>query len=219
MPWGIAAAVVGAAGSIYASDKAADAQSEAAASSQAYQEKIYNQQRADLQPWRDAGGGALKQLTEGTTGANADFNRYFKASDMTTDAGYQFRMSEAQKAIERSAASRGNLLGGATAKALTKYSQGVASDEYQNAYNRFNNDRSQRFNRLSSLAGIGQTASNQLGQAGQNFANASSQNAQMVGNAQSANAMATGNAINSALGTGVNTWMQSSYLDKLNNVG
>jgi hypothetical protein len=53
------------------------------------------------------------------------------------DPGYQFRMQEGQKAIEGSAAARGTQLSGATMKALAKYGQNLASDEYGKAYDRF----------------------------------------------------------------------------------
>lgn len=61
-----------------------------------------------------------------------------------TDPGYEFRLKEGQDAIERSAAARGNVLGAATMKGLDRYSQGVASDEYDRYYNR-------SMNRLGSL--------------------------------------------------------------------
>lgn len=46
--------------------------------------------------------------------------------------GYQFRQDEGARAIENSAAARGRLFSGGTIKGLTRYSQGVASDEFQN---------------------------------------------------------------------------------------
>jgi len=52
------------------------------------------------------------------------------------DPGYQFRLDEGRKAMERSAAARGTLRSGATLKGLIDYGQNTASDEYQKAYNR-----------------------------------------------------------------------------------
>lgn len=214
----VAAAIVGATviGGIVTSSAAgdaADAQVQAANSSNATQLAIFNQQRADTAPWRAAGQTALGQLSTGTT-AGGEFNKDFTMADFQQDPGYQFRMAEGQKAIERSAAARGNVLGGSTLKALTSYSQGVASDEFQNAYNRFNSDRSNRFNRLASLAGVGQTANQQLGQAGQNYANAVSSNNAAAGNASAAASIAGGKAVNSAIGTGMNTWMQYQMMNR-----
>jgi len=58
----------------------------------------------------------------------------------------QFRLAEGQKAIERSAAARGILNSGSTRKALERYGQGMASQEYRNAYNRALNEYQQRYN-------------------------------------------------------------------------
>jgi hypothetical protein len=98
------------------------------------------------------------------------------------DPGYQFRLAEGQKLLERSAASRGDILSGGTAKALQKYGQDYASNEFQNTYNRsltdyttkynaYNQDQNTQFNRLASLLGVGQTSANTLQAAGQNYAN------------------------------------------------
>ncbi|HMN09312.1 MAG TPA: hypothetical protein PKC83_11050 [Gemmatimonadaceae bacterium] len=63
----------------------------------------------------------------------------FTAPDATTvqnDPGYQFRLAQGVKARDASAAARGTLRGGNQMLALEAYGQGLASDEYQNAYNR-----------------------------------------------------------------------------------
>jgi hypothetical protein len=61
--------------------------------------------------------------------------------------GYQFRLDEAMKAIQGSQAARGNLLSGGAMKELTQYSQGIASEEYNN-----------QIDQLFKLAGMGQQA-------------------------------------------------------------
>ena len=97
--------------------------------------------------------------------------RDFTMADFETDPGYAFRMSEGMKALERSAAARGSLFGGGTLRALTRYGQDVASQEYLNAYNRFQENRRTRYNFLAGVAGLGQQGANQLVGASQNFAN------------------------------------------------
>jgi hypothetical protein len=59
------------------------------------------------------------------------------------DPGYQFRQQEGQNAIQNSAAARGMGLSGATMKAMATYGSNLASQEYNNAYNRYlaNNDQ------------------------------------------------------------------------------
>lgn len=205
----IGGSIIGGAISSGGARDAANTQAGAADRASETQKYMYDQTRKDQEPWRKAGEGALGGLQ------NPDFQKNFTMGDFQADPGYQFRMSEGTKALQNSAAARGSLNSGATMKALTRYSQGVASDEYQNAYNRFNNDASTRYNRLSSLAGLGQTANNQVGNAGQNYANQVSQNQIGVGNANAAAQIAQGNAINGAIGTGMNSWMQYNMMNRL----
>jgi len=94
----------------------------------------------------------------------------FGMDQFQADPGYGFRMSEGMKGLERSAAARGGLLSGATLKGIQRYGQDLASQEYTNAFNRYQTERNARLNPLQSLAGVGQTATNQLGAAGQNYA-------------------------------------------------
>lgn len=56
--------------------------------------------------------------------------------DPASDPGYQFRLQQGTDALERSAAARGGLFSGQTGRDLTDYAQGLASQEYQNAYAR-----------------------------------------------------------------------------------
>jgi hypothetical protein len=57
-------------------------------------------------------------------------------SKFYTSPGYQFRLGEGTKAIERGAAARGGLLGGRTQKALARFGQGLASQEFGNYMSR-----------------------------------------------------------------------------------
>lgn len=174
-------------------DQALRAQQNAANRANDTQLQMFNQLRDDQAPWRDAGVRALAGLED------RDFQRDFTLADFQQDPGYQFRMQEGQKALERSAAARGSLNSGATLKALTRYGQDFASNEYQNAYNRFNADRDRRFNRLASLSGLGQTATSQVGQAGQNYANQFGANVTGAANAQAAQSMAQANQRNQTI--------------------
>lgn len=201
--------IVGAGINSSAIGSAADRQSAAASEANTLQRDIYNQTRADQQPWREAGVNALSGL------GSADFQRDFGMSDFQKDPGYDFRMQEGQKAIERSAAARGGLQSGGTLKALGRYGQDYASNEYQNAYNRFNNDRTNRFNRLSSIAGLGQTANAQVGNAGMNYANQVGQNTMGAANAAGAAGIANANNWGGTLSGLGNTWMNYSIMNKM----
>jgi hypothetical protein len=163
-----------------ATDRAIGAQQHAADQANAVQREMYNQGREDMAPWREAGMDALGRMNDNR------FNQQFDMQSFQQDPGYQFRMNEGMKALQASAAARGNLGGGATLKALTRYGQDVASQEYQNAYNRFYDQQDRSYNRLASLAGVGQTTSSQLMGAGQNMANQIGQAHMGMGNAAAA---------------------------------
>ena len=133
------------------------------------QQNQYDQTRADLAPYRTAGTNALAQLTAGTA-PGGQFTKSFGMSDFEQDPGYGFRMSEGLKALDRTAAARGGLLSGATLKGAQRYGQDLGSQEYQNAFNRYQTNRSNVLNPLQSLAGVGQTSTNQGIAAGSNYA-------------------------------------------------
>lgn len=208
---GIATAIVGSAviGGIVSSDasrRAANTQADAARAANDTQLAMFDQNREDMAPWRTAGETALGQLTAGTA-PGGDYMRDFTLADFARDPGYQFRQQEGMRGVESSAAARGGLLNGGTLKALDRYNQDYASGEFSNAYNRWNNDRSQRFNRLSSLAGIGQTASRDVANMGMQTAGTIGQNQLAAGNARASGYVGQANAFNNAQGS-----LQSMYM-------
>lgn len=203
------AAVVGYAASTYASQQGADAMRSAANSANDEQQGMYDQTRADQAPYRQAGYQALSQMQD------PSFQQTFHAGDLTQDPGYQFRMQQGNEAIQRSAAARGGLSSDATLQSMTRFAQGTASDEYQNAYNRFNNDQSTRFNRLASISGLGQTANGQTAASGQNAANQIGSNDLGAGNAQAAAGISQANSMSNLASTGANTWMNYSMMNRV----
>jgi hypothetical protein len=79
-------------------------------------------------------------------------------SDFQVDPGYAFRLSEGQQAIDRSAAARGGTQSGAALKAAARYGQNMGSQEYGNAYERYNTNRTNRLAPLGSIATMGANA-------------------------------------------------------------
>lgn len=126
----------------------------------------YGQTQAYLDPYSDAGKDALGQLSDLTKNWQT-----FDASKLDDDAGYKFRLSEGNKALENSAAAKGSVLSGGQLKALAGYNQGLASQEYQAAYGRFTNDRNTRLGQLSNLAGMGLNASSQQANLSNDYGN------------------------------------------------
>jgi hypothetical protein len=210
----IGGAVVGGLATTVAGNKAAGAQKDAAAMSTDEQRRQFDITQQNMKPFRDAGLSVLPELQSGLA-PGGEFNRNFTLQDFQKDPGYQFRMDQGQQALERSAAARGGLISGGTGKALTEYGQDYASGEYSNAYNRFNNDQTTRFNRLSALAGTGQTATNTIGTLGAQTAANIGENYLQAGNARAAGYVNQGNAINNGVSSLGNFYLQQQYLNKM----
>ena len=171
------------------------------------QRRMYEESVARQQPWLRGGEQALNKLIPLATEYTP-----FGMSQFQQDPGYAFRMSEGMKALERGAAARGGLLSGATLRGAQRYGQDLASQEYQNAFNRYQAERQARLGPLQSLAGVGQTTAQTLGGYGQNFANQASQLGVMnaanqgnlalgLGNVRASQYGTMGSALNQALNT------------------
>lgn len=212
---GIATAIGGSAvlGAIM-SDRAAKGQAASADRASEISNAQYKQNREDQAPWREAGVQSLGQLTAGLA-PGGQFDKTFNGASFTGDPGYQFRLGEGQQAIERSAAARGGLLSGGTLRELTQYGQGFASNEYGSAYNRFNNDQSGRFNRLTSVAGLGQTATGQTATDGTNNAQIIGNNIMGAGNARAAGSIGVANSIGSGVQSLGNFYQQQQMMNLL----
>lgn len=86
--------------------------------------------KSALDPYYLSGIGANNQLNERlSTG--------FNPGDLSNDPGYQFRLGEGQKAVERSLAAKGLGSSGAALKAAQDYGQGLADQTYNDAYQRW----------------------------------------------------------------------------------
>jgi len=182
-----------------AARRAGQAQAAAIREATALQREMYNTSRKDLSQYREVGGRYTGELDR----SMPELTKSFTMSDFNKDPGYDFRMEEGAKALERSASARGGLMGGAAGKAMSRYGQDYASNEYSNAYNRFNSDRDQRFSKLSNLANMGQSAAAGSAQAAQNFGEQAGKNIIGGGDAQAASAIAGGNAWSGAIEGGI----------------
>ena len=211
MPWMIAAAVVGSSliGSS-ASKKAASTQADAANRAADLQMQQFERQVELQEPWRQAGITALNKLTPLATEYTP-----FGMDQFQQDPGYAFRMSEGMKALERSAAARGGLLSGGMLRGAQRYGQDLASQEYMNAFNRYQAERNARLNPLQSLAGVGQTATNQLGQAGQAMASNVGQALGAAGQARASGYIGGANALSQGLGTYLNYQQGQNFLNAM----
>lgn len=196
--WVAGAVVVSGALSSNAASKAGQAQAGAAREAAQLQNEQYYQTREDQMPWLKAGERALGKL-EGAV----DYTP-FGMNQFNADPGYAFRLAEGQKALERSAAARGGLMSGGTGKALTRYGQEMGSQEYMNAFNRYQTERAAKLQPLQSLAGVGQTTATTLGQAGQTTASNVGEALTSGAAARASGYVGQANALNQGLGTYLN---------------
>lgn len=95
----------------------------------------------------------------------------FEPGDLTQDPGYQFRLQEGEKAINRSLGARGKVFSGEALKASQDYGQGLADTTYNEAYNRFLQQNAQNIGVAGALAGLDQEAGNVKASAGINNSN------------------------------------------------
>lgn len=107
-------------------------------------------------PYESVGAAAVPALTK-ALGAG-ELTKSFGAEDFQEDPGYQFRQAEAQKAVNRRAGAGGQYFAPATLKALSDYVGSQASQEYQSAYDRFNQNQQNKYSRLLGLSQFGMNA-------------------------------------------------------------
>ncbi len=193
-----------------ASKSAAGTQAAAADRAAQLQNEQYYQTREDQMPWLKAGEQALNKLVPLATEYTP-----FGMSQFQADPGYGFRMSEGMKALERSAAARGGLLSGATLKGIQRFGQDLGSQEYQNAFNRYQTERAARLQPLQSLAGVGQTTAQQLGQAGQTMASNVGEALTSGAAARASGYVGGANALTQGLGTYLNYSQGQNMLNAL----
>jgi hypothetical protein len=152
---------------------------------------MFEKQLELQQPFQEAGVNALNRMQSGDVMG-------------MMDPSYKFRLGEGMKALERSAAARGGLISGGALKAAQRYGQEFASNEFGNAYNR-----------LASMAGIGQTATGAMsGAAGQFGANAGNLMTG-AGAARASGYVGGANALTSGLGQYMNYTQNQNLMNRI----
>jgi len=137
-----------------AADRAAGVQGEAADAGIAETRRQFDITQANLQPFLEAGTGALDQQQAllgllGQEQQQAAFNAFQESP------GQQFLRDRGQRALTRSAGAIGGLGGGNVREALVQQGVGFAQQDFGNF-----------FNRLAGISGTGQQTGAQLGQFG-----------------------------------------------------
>ena len=218
----VAAATLTAAGvGVYGASKAASTQKKAAQlQAQTAADTLAAQQKIQA-PFTQAGTAGVNELArqlgvagDTTSTGYGSLMKGYDPSTFTADPGYGFRLAEGQKALERSAAARGGLLSGSAMKGTLNYAQGLASQEYQNAFNRYTSERDAQYSKLLGLTNVGAGAAgsmiNATGAAGANTAAAQ----QARGEATASGYVGAANAINSGL-SNISSYYQNKPLNDM----
>ena len=227
MPGPVAAiagsAIVGAGASLFGSsqasksaDKAAKQQKKAAKIAAAQQKEALERQIGLQEPFRQVGVNALAQYPKA-----AEYTP-FGMPQFQADPGYNVRMAEGMKALERSAAARGLLQSGGTLKGIQQYGQNLASSEYENAFSRYLSQREARMDPYRYLTGIGQAAAAgqaaNVGSTGAALAEIAAQRGNVNAAAAAGTAGAIGNAF-SSIGQGVGSYYANQpYMNYLQSI-
>jgi hypothetical protein len=207
---GAGAGLLGAKMSGDAARDAARTQADAAGAAAAQERAMYEQSRADLAPYRETGYTALKDIEGMKPFLTAQFGPDQFAQYL--DPSMAFRQRLGTQATERMANVGGGALSGNTLRALTDYGQGLASTEYGSAFDRFQKERTNIYNTLANIAGMGQQSVNTGVNAGQNLASQLTGLTTGAGAAQAAGTVGAANAYSGALGNVGNMAFLSSLM-------
>lgn len=196
MPVGavIGAGVLSAGAGVYSANKAASAQEKASKKATDTTLKMYEQTRADLQPYASTGGSSLDSIAAMyglPSKANPAGGEAFSESSLEAfrnSPDYQVALKEGIRARDLSAASKGNLLSGGQEKRIAEYGSELASLKF-----------SQYMDKLFKLSGMGQNAAAGQGAAATNAGSSLSQLELAKGEAAASGAVGTGNALSEGL--------------------
>jgi hypothetical protein len=137
-------------------DKAAKAQAAAAAAQLAESRRQYDQNRADLAPYRDIGTSAGNMLTAQLPDLTAPWQP--TQANLEATPGYQFTRDQGLKATQNSAAARGLGLSGAAMKGAANYATGLADNTWQNVFNADQAQKGNAYNKLLGTTSLGASA-------------------------------------------------------------
>jgi hypothetical protein len=215
-----------------AARSAANTQAQSAQQALDYQKQQFNTIQQQTAPGRAAGYNALNTLgglgsgtyqmydangnpTGGTGVGTGYLTKQFTPEDFAAgvDPGYAFRQQQGQEATNRMANMGGGMLSGNALKGAQDYSQGLASQEYGNAFNRFQTGRQNIYNTLAGIAGLGQNSTNTSATAGAQAAGQVGNTIQNLGAAQAGGTVGAANAITGGIQNAGNQYYLSQLLN------
>jgi hypothetical protein len=217
MSWVAAAVGVG---SALVANSAAKKQVGAAGDALGFSENQADQAGRNIQPWLATGKMALGDLSSylgigaGGFDPNAPGVKAFGLSDFQASPAYNFNLQQGQQAIDKASNARGNFYAPQTLQDISKFSQGLASNEFNNAYNMYNQNQSNVVNRLSNVANAGQNAAVYQGNLGMNAAGQMGNAAMQMGNAQAAGTVGTWGNLLQGGASAYNNYLQNQILNR-----
>jgi hypothetical protein len=204
------AGLVGAGMQANAAKSAARTQAAAADRAMAQEREMYDIARGDLAPYRELGYTALGDIENRIPFFTSQFGD--EQLRQYLDPSMDFRRRLGEQTTARMLNVGGGAISGNTLRGLEEFGQNLASTEYGNAFNRFQNERTNIYNTLANIAGMGQQSVNTGVQAGQNFAG--QQTGLLTGQAaaQAAGQVGAANAISGGIGNVGNMAFLSSLM-------
>jgi hypothetical protein len=197
--WGAAiaagGAILGGVMSSQGAQSAANTEAGAANAATQAQLQMYNQNVQRLSPWVNAGSSALGTLQ----GLLPSLTAPFSASQYQESPGYKWELGQGLQAITNSASATGGINSGNTLKALLTYGQGLANQDYQQAFQNYLNQNNSIYNMLSGLSNTGANSAGMTAGLGANTATQIGNNMMGAGNAIAAGKVAGANAIGNSL--------------------
>lgn len=175
----VGAGALGAVGSVVAGGEQAAGQEQAANT----QAGMFNTVQGIEAPYVSQGNAAettLGQLlgTSAGTGANGAasgtslpagyLTQTFNPTTQQLESypGYQFQLQQGDLATQNAASATGGAISGAALKQLSTFNQGLAASNYSNYFNQFQTQQNNIFDRLSTIAGLGQSAASTTANSG-----------------------------------------------------
>lgn len=217
MPAGWVAAAAGVIGAVTSADsarKSSHAQQDEANQASQMQTDQFGITNENQRPYREAGYTALNQLGKGTA-EGGYFNHQFDANDLKNNLApnYDFMLNQGQNQIQNKLNASGGLIGGNALQGINEFSQNYAQNAYQQAFQNYTANQSNIYNRLSNIAGLGQTANQATGEAGMNAVNNAGNYLTSGAAANAAGIVGKANAVNNGL-----SGLSSAYMwGQLNN--
>lgn len=211
-----------------AAQGAAQTQANALNNSLNMQQGMFNTIQANEQPYIQGGAGAMSELKyllgEGTPGVNGEptssaaggfgsLNAPFTVDQFhKMSPAYQFDLQQGGQGVLNGDTSGQGALSGAAMKDLISFNSNYANNSFNNAFQQYQTQQNNVFNRLNTLATLGSNAGSNNATNASGFASSMGNTASNIGTANAAGQVGVANAITGGLGNLSNSYMMSQAM-------